>query len=321
MQRDSHFSDLDGMRGVLAVVVMLHHYGLNSIVNAFTQGLISQGVWALSVDFFFILSGFVLALSFSRGRPSLVKFANKRIRRLAPAFLLTTIWMAALPGVETTVFSLAMNLAIIQSIVGGQSINGPGWSVPFELYLPMLALLAWSVFERRPRWILAISLVVGCVGALWLAQGHDVVWLRAIAGLAAGFSLFQCGFATPAALDARWAVLGLFVLCIAIMLLAGLFAPLAVLFPAVAATTILAGTKGGTILSTPPFQALGRWSFGIYLVHVPIMTTAFATLGASYFEGNVLGKMGLVVATFVASALLYRYIERPLMWVRPPTAG
>ena len=50
-----HFSDLDGMRGVLALVVMLYHFGLNSMLNRLVP--VGQVYWDLCVDFFFVLSG------------------------------------------------------------------------------------------------------------------------------------------------------------------------------------------------------------------------------------------------------------------------
>jgi peptidoglycan/LPS O-acetylase OafA/YrhL len=56
----SRFTELDGMRGLLAVLVMLYHLGLNSQLARWTGGWLQASQWQLCVDFFFVLSGFVL---------------------------------------------------------------------------------------------------------------------------------------------------------------------------------------------------------------------------------------------------------------------
>ena len=86
---DRHMTDLDGMRGVLAVGVMLFHFGSNTIIEKVTSGRIVESQWQLCVDFFFILSGFVLSASFSRRRPALADYFSRRTRRLAPLYILT----------------------------------------------------------------------------------------------------------------------------------------------------------------------------------------------------------------------------------------
>ena len=109
-----HFGDLDGMRGLLAVLVMLYHYGLNTIINAFVPlGVVE---WTLCVDIFFLLSGLVLCRSVEGKGAGALQFARKRFGRLfpmhwaillifAPVFLATGAKLAAghgrQPGILT----------------------------------------------------------------------------------------------------------------------------------------------------------------------------------------------------------------------------
>src|SRR4051812_11587578 len=88
--KEGHFTELDGIRGVLATTVMLYHFGLNTFLDCVSGGWLQGGLWDLCVDFFFVLSGFVLAKSFRSHPPTLRSYAVKRWRRLAPVFVLTT---------------------------------------------------------------------------------------------------------------------------------------------------------------------------------------------------------------------------------------
>src|SRR5436190_23945001 len=55
-----HYVALDGCRGIAAVMVALHHFSANSSI--YRSGLVQNG--ALCVDFFFVLSGFVIAANY-----------------------------------------------------------------------------------------------------------------------------------------------------------------------------------------------------------------------------------------------------------------
>lgn len=310
-----HYTDLDGMRGILAVVVMLYHYGLNTLLEKLSAGAIRAGEWGLCVDFFFLLSGFVLALSFNRELPNLAAYAEKRVRRLAPAFLLTTIWVLLIPGQSADLLELAANGAMVQSLFNIRSINYPGWSVPFELVVPAVGLAMWSVFMRRPVIVFSGAMIVGAAAAYLLVLGHDIPWLRATSGIWGGFALFELRHRVPSFKHPGFVALVLLTACILVMLFAKTLPALAMLFLPVAAMTVAVGARGRTVLSTQPFQAVGRWSYGIYLVHVPVLLTAALLLGTA---DGVATKLGMAVVTIMLAGLLYRFIEVPLMGRRRP---
>jgi peptidoglycan/LPS O-acetylase OafA/YrhL len=81
---DNRFVFLDGLRGLAAICVMIYHYTLFTNFPVFFQA-------GISVDFFFCLSGFVIASGYSTkilGGMSFNKYGLKRLYRLYPTFLI-----------------------------------------------------------------------------------------------------------------------------------------------------------------------------------------------------------------------------------------
>ena len=75
---DDHRTDIDGLRAIAVLLVILHHYS----VPGFRGGFVG-------VDVFFVISGFLIAAHIDAdiraGRFSLVAFYERRIRRILPA--------------------------------------------------------------------------------------------------------------------------------------------------------------------------------------------------------------------------------------------
>ena len=160
VRRAGHFTDLDGMRGILACMIMFFHLGLNGMMLHVTHGLLPGGLWTLSVDFFFVLSGFVLYRSLERTRPGLKAYFIKRVLRLAPMLWIGTLLMLALSRRAFGVGAIVKNLAMLQPLNGipsptrlwlnTVSIDPPAWSVPFELFLPAYVLPILPPLTRMP---------------------------------------------------------------------------------------------------------------------------------------------------------------------------
>lgn len=317
-----HFADLDGMRGVLAITVMLFHLGLNALVARVTNNLLPIGLWTLCVDFFFILSGFVLYLALQRRQPDLRGYFARRLRRLAPMFWIGSLAMLVLNNFTTPITPIIVNALIVQSTFKGvitrlnfQSLDEPGWSVPFELFLPALALPllpAMARIDRRTASVLVVALLgLAASFTFALALRHDIAIGRAACGLGLGAVLARFWQLRPAAEARPMLVLSLFALVFAIMALAGRIPVLAALFPLVSIGCVYFGASTRTFLSARPFQAIGRWSYSIYLLHVPVLTLVGRTLGT--VTGSPWLKLLVIVVTIGLAALTYRFVERPLM--------
>ena len=311
-----HFTDLDGMRGVLAVIVMFLHLGLNGAMSVVSQGWLPRANfgWAVSVDIFFVLSGFVLLLSLDRVRPSVIDYFVRRVRRLAPVYLLSTVVMILVERALPARYIL-INLLMIQTLIDRGSINFPAWSIPLELFLPALALPLLPMLARAtkaPLTVLFALALFGCATCAAMVALHtDSRFARGVFGLATGMLLARLWQISPAAPVRPRLVAGLFVACLATMAIAARYPLMAALAPVFAAAAIWFGSRARTLLSSAPLQAFGRWSYSIYLLHIPVLTLAERTIGSA---DHSLWRKGLVVAVTIAlSAFTYRFIEKPLM--------
>lgn len=183
---------LDGLRGVAAAIVLLyHHFEVNGL--GLTTSPINHGY--LAVDFFFILSGYVVGYAYDDrwNRMSTWTFFKRRLVRLHPMIVLSTLVgllffyfgtgdMFPLVG-ETPVGKLLVVALLglfmipvpVSMDVRGWAevspINGSGWTLYFEYF----ANIIYALFIRRfPRWLLALFVAASAFLTLNVALGWDV---------------------------------------------------------------------------------------------------------------------------------------------------
>ena len=84
-----HYALLDGLRGIAALAVLIFHY-MEIIITDFSKNFIAHGF--LAVDFFFCLSGFVIAYAYDDRMDNmhLGSYFKQRIKRLHPMVILGT---------------------------------------------------------------------------------------------------------------------------------------------------------------------------------------------------------------------------------------
>ncbi|MFV0624293.1 acyltransferase family protein [Sphingomonas sp. ac-8] len=208
----SHYVVLDGLRGVAALMVVVFH-----IFEAYsggdpTQQIINHGY--LAVDFFFLLSGFVIAYAYDDrwGRMGQWDFYKRRLIRLQPMVALGSVIGAALfyfqagqlfPGIADTpawqvllVMLLGCTLLPLPKafdIRGWDEIhplNGPAWSLFYEY----LANIGYAlVFRRLSKPALAVLVVLAAALLLEVAllgERRDLIggWALDLDGLHIGFA-------------------------------------------------------------------------------------------------------------------------------------
>ncbi|NGN93772.1 acyltransferase [Nocardioides sp. KC13] len=92
-------------------------------------------------------------------------------------------------------------------------------------------------------------------------------------------------------------------------------------FIIVAGTLWHGPTVVGRLLSVPPLQVIGNWSYSLYLWHFPVLVLAELQLGR---ELRWWEQVLLVALAFVLAGLSYRYVEEPfrrgVLWRRPVLA-
>jgi exopolysaccharide production protein ExoZ len=160
---------LDAIRGLLAVGVMVYHFGSWSGAGIVT-GLGTFGVYG-----FFVLSGFALehvyGASFDARR-----FTVARVARLAPLWVVVVAaTVAQMGGADPG--RVALNLTGLFGFVhpGATSIVAGGWSIGIELVLYVVfAILAWRRLSDRSLAVvivLAFALRLWYVGQVWPLGG------------------------------------------------------------------------------------------------------------------------------------------------------
>ena len=295
----THFRDLDGMRGVLSLGVALFHFGLNAFFER-------QFGWhglslRLCVDVFFLLSGYVLTHSVRGGGTNRARFVYRRFMRLAPVYFVTTVALAIALGTMVP----PLDWPAASPFTGAQPLNGPAWSICWEFYLPVLAVIAGLRVPDRLVWP---ALIVALFALGWVDRDLATVdgnyFPRAVFGLLAGHLLYRSG----ARCD--WPFLPLVVGIVALMALASYSMFGALLLPPLACVAILAGRRGGSIFGWRVFQWLGDLSYTLYMAHVPVLLVMLDRFGDAAKANSAAKLAGLAVAIVLALALTV-LVERP----------
>ena len=167
---------LTGLRGLGALLVMLHHFYLHLPIDLRAPGfggLLLKGY--LGVDLFFVLSGFVMAMVygpwFEGGEPGrtrrLAVFLVRRLARLWPlhaAVIVAVVVAELLHGVVLSPRLVAINLAMLQAWGVSAEINPPAWSISTELFVYLLfPLLAPVVLRNRYGSVIGLLVTVSAL--------------------------------------------------------------------------------------------------------------------------------------------------------------
>lgn len=196
MDKTERFYTLDAMRGIAAILVVIYH--MNGFVFNFSPG------GYLAVDFFFALSGFVLAKAYEqplKSGMSSILFIRARLIRLYPLFiigvaisLITEISKAlstdpSAPTLHSIAASLALELFMLPSPFMNAALfplNGPAWSLFFELVIN--CVFAGILWKLRSIWLYAICVISGAILAYATIHYNNLnigwSWMTGWAGFA-----------------------------------------------------------------------------------------------------------------------------------------
>lgn len=280
---------LDGWRGIAALTVAVFHSPFESDIAHLAP--IRNATFM--VDFLFVLSGFVLTHAHLRRPETYTAFVIRRVGRLWPLHLailsmfvlleLTKLVLLRGHGSELAPFTgefdgvaLIANVFLVQALGTYDHLtwNGPAWSISTELYVSLL--FGWIVV-RRTRFLLRAALLIGTLAAVAIVFA---AWQGPIASVVR-VAPFRClyGFFTGVALylllprlPERAAILE----AVALAAVAAFMCATAPFLQDVAAAPFFAfvvyafaADRGpvSRLLQAAPFQAMGRWSYSIYLVN------------------------------------------------------
>lgn len=320
LKTKQHFEILDGLRGVAAVAVVLFHFMEMAYLD-YSKNFIAHGF--LAVDFFFCLSGFVIAYAYDEriGKMGVVEFFKSRLIRLHPlvilgavlgllAFLfdpfgsspgsysigktillfLTSIFLIPFPMMEERSFNLF-------------GLNAPSWSLFWEYIANIVyAFFLYRVAHRYLLFLTIIAAVALCyvsynAGSLMGGWGGPNFWdggARILYSFLAGMLVYRSNWIIKSNLGFT----GLSILLTLAFLMPftswnWLTEPLVVLFyfPLLVAlgagATLAKGVKKFCVFS-------GKISYPLYMTHYAVIWI-FLNYYTSHKPGT--GQLSLIILT------------------------
>ncbi len=294
-----YIAPLEGWRGIVALFVVSYHFSKLFFDEDWTP-------WGyLGVDFFFILSGFIISRQYeariATHTISFRKFAVRRIARLYPLYIISIgffLWVdhaviAPLHKVQTMdfgwgptfVYRVFLQLTMLGNLTVMAQPNGPVWSVSVEWIVNLaFFFIVWNL-RRIPNIMLMIIIAVSTVYLINLSPHtlQSTSWsapmIRGIIGFSLGCLIFRYHNKLPNLTSQSLHLLEkiLIVLTAAalwfhdypfIMSTDYLFQLF--IFPSI--ITISLYRKGWIrlLFSLPLMTYLGRISYSIYLLHYPL---------------------------------------------------
>lgn len=328
--------DIDGLRAVSVIAVVLYHY----FPNYFGGGFVG-------VDIFFVISGYlvtsILVSSNKANQFSFISFYYRRIRRLLPSLivvLLSTLIFGAIVllsdefqslGLHTlaaTFFSSNILLAHEAGYFDASVIYKPLlhlWSLSVEeQYYLVWPLIVWFALKfKKVRLGFVLWVLVGCsflfnVIYINIDQTHvfysltSRIWELAFGGLLTCLNLDS--LCNKKYYLNIFSVVGLLGILISIFSLQnnisypGFVAALPVIS---AGLLISAGSETylNKIISQKYFVYIGLISYPIYLWHWPLNSFAHVILSE---QVSWLLKIALIFVTFLLSILTFEFLEKPI---------
>jgi peptidoglycan/LPS O-acetylase OafA/YrhL len=346
------------LRFVLAFWVILHHLAGRNMLLAKTIDMLPGPVSTLihggylAVQTFFLLSGFVLARSYAQvnwNKTSWKKFCAARFARIYPVYLLSLC--IVLKFIVETMFSGSRTAGqkagylidyafLLQGWKPNPQVgwNTPAWSLSCEFFFYLCFPVLFAVL-RNARWrTIAVSLAICIAMPIMLTHSGLPEYLKPLYHLAD----FAAGIATarilvlfedrnrgmsrgawlywPAAAVALWFILHPRVLWAFRVDLNTVLRPLNVLLLLGFA---LSGGWLARLLSTQRVEYLGKASYAMYILHIPILWW----FGRGVVHGglNITGVPAgiLYLATVMAASVLaYEFVEIPVnRWIRGFVSG
>jgi peptidoglycan/LPS O-acetylase OafA/YrhL len=213
-----HYPVLDGLRGTAAILVVIFHL-FEGVYPDLTKHPMHHGY--LAVDFFFLLSGFVVGYAYDDrwGKMTIAEFFKIRLIRLHPLVVISiligaiTFWFDPISG-ESEKFNsleligitlLGVTLLPTPDVRGWgetHSLNGPCWSLLQEYIANILYAFFGRRMNRATLWVIVIiSAIVLTAVAVWRRDvatgwGYSTFWIglvRMMFPFFAGLLLFRIG--------------------------------------------------------------------------------------------------------------------------------
>lgn len=314
---------LESLRGFAALSVVIYHFQIGShFNNPFTNN------GSLMVDFFFVLSGFVICLSYNdrlSNVPSLIEFQKRRFWRLYPLHLLMLFVFLSIevakylaethfgltPGnpafTKNNANSFIANLFLLQNwLLPDLTFNYPSWSISAEFFT-YLIFATTLLLVKNSKKVIAIAFVYIAISGYMLMEfgwGSDNIGgpARCIFGFFLGvIAYFIADRLREESLQNSLPATLLLLVCVWCISNRDVIFYFEISLPLLFAMTIIAVSKtsGDTaitkVLSNEKFVWLGTISYGVYMIHAAVLWVLTQTLRVVFQFPNKTTVDGKVV--------------------------
>ena len=337
---------LTGIRAVAALWVLVGHYsGFLLEYFHFPRDSILEPLFRspyAGVDLFFILSGFIIAYTYSssfleQGLKSSPGFWWKRFARIYPVYLLMTLIAGGMfavafavghqfrhdDAVQLDAMTVVTNVLGIQTWVDLPSLDGPAWSVSAEFFayavFPLIAVVILKVWNRPALFALAFLSVI-CV--FFMNEQHVVPpsVLRVFFGFLMGVILFQLTARTttvPEVFSSGWFRGAIWTAALVVIYSSGSLKNEAhfalAIISALIVWTYSLQSNNRSLLESRIMVRLGLWSYSLYLVHRVIQNAAaglhLRSTHVAFFDGLIF--LLLLAIALLSAGLVYHFVEEP----------
>lgn len=327
-------------RGIAALLVVAYHLTIRSaeILNqTLLFGIFKFGY--AGVDFFFVLSGFIIYYVHKQdiGKPNkFFEFISKRLVRIYPIYLLITLLILPVyligygDAYKTDIGVIIKSLLLLPQNKGIYPVLNVGWTLSFEALFYVMFSIAILLKPKFTSIIFGIWVLI--VGGMFIGelQGLEVTNntlinfvfnthnLEFIFGCIAAYLVTKKNIRYGKylmLLGAAW------ILTSSINnYFYGEFEVHPVIAYGIPSTLIVLGAAAYDLLkpSQPPeiLMYLGDASYSVYLTHFVIITAmllGFLKLGIIDFIGYQVAMVVIPVVTVVIGCLVYTYVEKPML--------
>jgi peptidoglycan/LPS O-acetylase OafA/YrhL len=339
-KRKYYRPDIEGLRAVAVLAVLLFHIGLPLTTGGF-----------VGVDVFYVISGFLITGLLLReghdsGRIDLLRFYARRMRRLLPAALVVIVVTLVASAVIVTPLRLTdiagdaaaaalyvANFRFALDATNYLAMEAPSpllhyWSLgveeQFYLFWPLILLVATRIFSLRFVGLFFVVLAAASFALSFYWTDASPAWAffspftrawELAAGALIAVGLLRIPARAPRFTASVAVVFGLTLIIASVVLLSDEtpFPGVAALAPvAGTALVILGGVRGPTmpgriLLANPLSRYLGRISYSLYLWHWPILILVPMALG----NDELIVRIGLAWLAVLIAIVSTELIEQP----------
>ncbi len=351
-------TSLDGLRGISALVVVIHHllltlpwfadrvgfgslsrkghftFSIHNIFEYTPLHILYGGTEAVMI--FFVLSGYVLVNAIKKDAPS--SYVRFRLLRLYAPMLIAVTLAAGLvllfkhktvPGgswwlnSHAIKFTLASYFKDLWVVDGNDSLDSSLWTMRYEVFFSLAVLVLAKYVFKKSIASFAIAMFSMC-GMIFLGMHYSLDLLGWLPVFFAGSALHWLPTSKIKAVSIRL-VTGILILFLP-WCLAGFGYSLNTIadriLMAIGAVLIVEvcrepGTQISRLLNSRLPRLAGRYSYSLYLIHAPVLTTVWLAMGSSVGHIAWLFRCVIALAAIaVSTTVVYQLGEKPsLKWI------